>query len=76
MAAHETPEQKQRETPAMHTAETLRKLEETLKDCEQTIEAQAGYIRQLEHERDLLTVGYRDAMMRCAQLEAERLATK
>lgn len=60
----------------MHTAETLRKLEDTLKDCEELIEAQAGYIRQLEHERDLLTVGYRDAMLRCAALEEERAVAK
>jgi hypothetical protein len=56
----------------MHTAETLRRLEDSLKDCEDTIAAQAAYIRQLEHERDLLAAGYRDAMMRCARLEADR----
>jgi hypothetical protein len=54
----------------MHTEKTLQNLRESLKDCEEIIAAQASYIRQLEHERDLLAAGYRNAMARCAQLEA------
>jgi hypothetical protein len=53
----------------MHTEETLRNLRESLKDCEEILAAQAVYIRQLEHERDLLATGYRDAMLRLVQLQ-------
>ncbi len=53
----------------MHNEETFRNLEASLAALKEIIEAQRTYIRNLEHERDLLAEGYRAAVERSDELE-------
>lgn len=55
---------------AVHDAMTLQNLSDSLEALKQLLRTQAEHIRQIEHERDLLAAGYKAAMEKCAELEA------
>lgn len=54
----------------MHDDETFGNLEASLAALREIINAQREQLRQLEHERDLLAVGYKNATENCEKLEA------
>jgi hypothetical protein len=58
----------------VHDEDTFRNLKDSLNTYKRLLHSQTEYIRQLEHERDLLAAGYRAARSRCAELEAAAAA--
>jgi hypothetical protein len=54
----------------VHNEDTFCSLQDSLNSCHRLLHSQTEYIRELEHERDLLAAGYRAALGRCAELEA------
>lgn len=54
----------------MHTDDTLHNLEASVDALKVMVQSQLAYIRHIEHERDLLVSGYKDAMEKCDRLEA------
>ena len=61
-------------TYELHYEETFRNLESSLAALKEIIDEQRLRIQNLEHERDLLAKGYRAAMDKCDELEANASA--
>lgn len=54
----------------MHDDDTFGNLEASLAALREIIDTQREQLRQVEHERDLLAVGYKNATEKCEKLEA------
>lgn len=54
----------------MHDDETFGNLEASLAALREIINTQREQLRQVEHERDLLAVGYKNVTEKCEKLEA------
>ena len=54
----------------MHNDETFGNLEASLEALKRIINEQRAQIQAVEHERDLLAVGYRAATEKCEELAA------
>jgi hypothetical protein len=54
----------------VHNEETFGNIEASLAALKEIIDAQRMQLRQVEHERDLLAAGYKDATEKCEKLMA------